>query len=58
MGTGQCNAKRYNRFPREVIAEGRAKPRCSLTLGFRGPVSVRANRTAFSSRRFAAAWGQ
>jgi len=26
MGTGQCNVKRYNRFLRDMIIEGRAKP--------------------------------
>jgi glutathione-independent formaldehyde dehydrogenase len=26
MGTGQCNVKRYNRYLRDLIIEGRAKP--------------------------------
>jgi glutathione-independent formaldehyde dehydrogenase len=26
MGTGQCNVKRYNRYLRDLILEGRAKP--------------------------------
>jgi glutathione-independent formaldehyde dehydrogenase len=26
MGTGQCNVKRYNRYLRDMIIEGRAKP--------------------------------